>query len=169
MNTKTVVVGLIVVIVLLFGWYYYNDATTPGQYDEFAQCLADKDATFYGAFWCPNCQNQKELFGKSERLLKYTECSTPNGQNQLKVCSDASIEAYPTWEFSDSSRLVGVLSFEKLAENIIHTFKFYSEYYGYQKVRLQYDIIQLRLLRHSNPTYVILAFRIMHTWCSTCQ
>ncbi|MFC1731829.1 hypothetical protein ACFL6I_16040 [candidate division KSB1 bacterium] len=116
MNIKTTVWSLIVAIVLLFGWYYYNEATTPGQYDEFAQCTADKGATFFGAFWCPNCENQKKLFGKSEKLLKYVECSTANGQNQLPVCSETGIEAYPTWEFADGSRLTGTLSFETLAE-----------------------------------------------------
>ena len=116
MNIKTVVLGVIAVVVLLFGWYYYNEAVTPGQYDEFAQCLADKGAKYFGAFWCPNCQNQNELFGKSKKFVNYIECSTPNGQGQLQVCIDDSIEAYPTWEFSDGSRLVGTLSFETLAE-----------------------------------------------------
>ena len=116
MNAKKIVGGVIILIVLLFGWYYYKDFTTPGAYDEFAQCLADEGATFYGAFWCPNCNNQKELFGKSEKLLPYTECSTPNGQGQLQICVDANVTAYPTWEFEDGSRLVGVQTLETLSE-----------------------------------------------------
>lgn len=116
MNAKNIVIALVIIIILLFGWYYYNEATTPGQYDEFAQCTADSGAKFFGAFWCPNCDNQKKLFGKSEKLLNYIECSTPNGQAQLPVCSEAGIEAYPTWEFSDGTRLTGTLSFETLSE-----------------------------------------------------
>ena len=116
MNTKVIVGGIVVVIVLLFGWYYYNDAVTPGLYDEFAQCLTDNDVIFYGAFWCHNCESQKELFGKSEKLLNYIECSTPNGQAQRQICADAGIEGYPTWEFADGSRLVGSLTFEELSE-----------------------------------------------------
>jgi len=116
MSTKTIIGSLVIVIVLLFGWYYYNEAVTPGQYDEFAQCLADKGVKYFGAFWCPNCQEQNKLFGKSKKFVPYTECSTPNGQNQLQVCIDADIKAYPTWEFSDGSRQVGVLSLEELSE-----------------------------------------------------
>ena len=116
MKTKNIIGGIILVIILLFGWNYYNDATTPGQHDDFAQCIADSGTTYYGAFWCSNCQDQNELFGKSKKFLNYVECSTPDGQRQLPVCSEAGIEAYPTWEFPDNSRLVGVLSFEDLTE-----------------------------------------------------
>ncbi len=116
MKTKNIIIGVLVVVVLLFGWYYYNDAVTPGQYDEFAQCLTNNNVKYFGAFWCPNCQKQNDLFGKSKKFIDYTECSTPNGQNQLQVCKDAGITAYPTWEFADGSRLLGVLSFETLSE-----------------------------------------------------
>ena len=44
-------------------------APAAGKYDEFAQCLKDKGATFYGAFWCPHCQAQKKLFGTSVKFL----------------------------------------------------------------------------------------------------
>ncbi|MEX0651844.1 MAG: hypothetical protein WD153_00055, partial [Candidatus Paceibacterota bacterium] len=108
--------GLIIIIVLLFGGYYYNEAVTPGQHDEFAQCIADSGAKFYGAFWCPHCADQKALFGKSEKLLPYIECSTPNGQAQLQICIDEEIKSYPTWEFPDASRISGSIDFEQLAE-----------------------------------------------------
>ncbi len=75
-----------------------------GKYDEFAICLKDKGATFYGAFWCPHCANQKRLFGTSSKLLPYVECSTPDGQGKLPICLDKKIEGYPTWEFADGSR-----------------------------------------------------------------
>jgi thiol-disulfide isomerase/thioredoxin len=38
-------------------WVY----TSPGKYDEFAKCLTDNGAKFYGAFWCPHCQAQKKM------------------------------------------------------------------------------------------------------------
>lgn len=72
----------------------------PGVYDDFAQCLGDKGATFYGAFWCPHCQTQKAKFGKSAKLLPYVECSTPDGRGQLQVCNDVGIKTYPTWFFT---------------------------------------------------------------------
>ncbi|MBA3733397.1 hypothetical protein H0W91_03415 [Patescibacteria group bacterium] len=70
-----------------------------GKYDDFAKCIKDKKATFYGAFWCPHCQQQKARFGKSAQFLPYKECSTPDGQGQTQVCKDAGITTYPTWEF----------------------------------------------------------------------
>src|SRR3989344_9224518 len=88
----------------------------PGQYDAFTQCLKDKGAIFYGAFWCPHCQTQKKLFGSSVKLLPYVECSTPDGNGQTKECTDKNITGYPTWEFSDSTRLNGEIPLEQLAE-----------------------------------------------------
>lgn len=88
----------------------------PGRYDSFAQCLTEKGAVFYGAFWCPHCQNQKAAFGKSARYLSYVECSTPDGRDQLALCAEKGIEGYPTWEFSDGSRESGEVTFARLAE-----------------------------------------------------
>lgn len=88
----------------------------PGALDSFAQCLKDKGAIFYGAFWCPHCQNQKAMFGKSAKLLPYVECSTTDGRSQLQICKDKKIEGYPTWEFTDGSRESGEVSLERLAE-----------------------------------------------------
>lgn len=88
----------------------------PGKYDTFATCLKDKGATFYGAFWCPHCQAQKKLFGTSQKLLPYVECSFPNGQSQTQICKDKKIEGYPTWEFADGSRLNGEIPLQQLAD-----------------------------------------------------
>lgn len=88
----------------------------PGMYDTFAQCLKDKGAVFYGAFWCPHCQAQKKMFGTSAKLLPYVECSPLNGQGQTQICIDKKVESYPTWEFVDGSRLTGEISLEQLAE-----------------------------------------------------
>jgi len=90
--------------------------SAPGKLDTFAQCLEEKGATFYGAFWCPHCQAQKRMFGNSASLLPYVECSTPDGQNQLQVCIDKQIQQYPTWDFADGSRLTGEVPLAQLAE-----------------------------------------------------
>ncbi len=88
----------------------------PGKYDEFAICLKDKGAVFYGAFWCSHCQSQKKLFGSSQKLIPYVECSTPDASGQTKACLDKKIEGYPTWEFADGSRLNGEIPLAQLAE-----------------------------------------------------
>src|ERR1035437_9013225 len=75
----------------------------PGKYDVFAQCLKDKGAVFYGAFWCPHCQAQKKLFGSSAKFLPYVECSTADAAGQLQVCKDKNIQSYPTWILADGT------------------------------------------------------------------
>lgn len=89
---------------------------SPGVYDEFATCLKDKGAVFYGAFWCPHCQSQKKLFGSSQKLLPYVECSTADGKAQTQACIDKDVKSYPTWEFADGSRLNGEIPLAQLAE-----------------------------------------------------
>ena len=108
--------GIVVVAIVGAGSMIIGAYNAPAPLDGFAQCLKDKRATFYGAFWCPHCQNQKKLFGKSESKLPYIECSTSNGKGQTQACIDKKIDGYPTWEFADGSRESGELSLAKLAE-----------------------------------------------------
>ncbi|PJE74201.1 MAG: hypothetical protein COV01_01760 [Candidatus Taylorbacteria bacterium CG10_big_fil_rev_8_21_14_0_10_41_48] len=107
-----VIVGITIAIVGGIVWY----SSTPGQFDGLAQCLKDRGVTFYGAFWCPHCQEQKAEFGKSAKLLPYFECSTPDGSSQLPACREEGIEGYPTWVFADGSRKSEVLTPSALAE-----------------------------------------------------
>jgi hypothetical protein len=88
----------------------------PGKYDEFATCLKDKGAVFYGAFWCSHCRAQKKMFGSSAKLLPYVECSTPDAKGQTPLCIEKKIASYPTWEFADGSRLNGEIPLAQLAE-----------------------------------------------------
>lgn len=107
------VIGLI--IAGFFGFLIYS-SMQPGKYDTFAQCLTDSGAKFYGAFWCPHCQSQKALFGKSDDLIPYIECSTADGRGQNQVCKDAGITGYPTWIFADGTVKGGSLSLNELAD-----------------------------------------------------
>lgn len=84
-------------------------------YDGFGQCLADAGAIFYGAYWCPHCNEQKKMFEYSE-AIPYVECSTPNGQDRTQVCIEENIESYPTWKFADGEVLQGVRELSELAE-----------------------------------------------------
>lgn len=116
-NVKTIAAWFGVGAILIAGVFFMTRALGgPRPLDGFAQCLADKKAAFYGAFWCPHCQNQKKMFGRSARLLPYTECSTPDGKSQLQICVDKKIDGYPTWEFSDGSRLSGEIPLKTLSE-----------------------------------------------------
>ncbi|MBI4272517.1 hypothetical protein HY621_01545 [Candidatus Uhrbacteria bacterium] len=116
-NTTKIILFSLGGIVIAAGIYAFAlSESKPSPLDDFARCLKDKGATFYGAFWCPHCQNQKKMFGKSAKLLPYVECSTADGKGQLPACTEKKIDGYPTWEFADSSRESGEVSLEKLAE-----------------------------------------------------
>ncbi len=117
MKSTTIIYIAIGIIIIGAGVFYFVNANSkPGKYDEFAKCLTASGAKFYGAFWCPHCQNQKAEFGKSAKYLPYIECSTLDGKGQLQVCKDAGIESYPTWVFPDGTRDSGEISFEELSQ-----------------------------------------------------
>ena len=106
------IAGIIVVGSLAYYFYYEN---TPGKLDSFATCLGQKGLKFYGAFWCPHCQAQKALFGKSAHLLPYHECSNPDGQSQNAMCNSLGISSYPTWVYPDNSTTTGEQSLQDLS------------------------------------------------------
>ncbi len=116
MNKNTLVWVVVVVLVVAGVVWLIKTPPRPGRLDTFATCIADSGATFFGAFWCPHCQNQKAMFGSSARLLPYTECSTPDGSGQLQICKDEGVTGYPTWEFADGTRESGELSLGRLSE-----------------------------------------------------
>ena len=76
--------------------------------------LRDSGARFYGAYWCPACQEQKELFTASVDRLPYIEC-TPEGRSGPRAvdCLTRNIGQYPTW-IIDGQRHTGVVSVETL-------------------------------------------------------
>jgi len=106
----------LVILILVAGFFTFKSATAPGEHDNFAKCLTEHGAIFYGAFWCSHCADQKKLFGKSIQYVNYIECSTPDKGGQTPICIGAKIRGYPTWEFKDGSRLSGLISLEDLSE-----------------------------------------------------
>ena len=115
-KAKTIWITLIVLIVIGGGVYLLaREAKKPGVYDTLAQCITDSGAKFYGAWWCPHCQAQKAMFGKSGKKLPYIECQTQSRQ-LTDECIAADIEGYPTWIFADGTRQTGEHTIEALAE-----------------------------------------------------
>ncbi|MEB3173436.1 MAG: hypothetical protein VKL97_06180 [Cyanobacteriota bacterium] len=75
--------------------------------------LQQVGAVFYGAWWCPACTRQKELFGKEgASRLPYVECDRVASDRE--VCIAAQVKAFPTWELKGKQRLVGVQSLQEL-------------------------------------------------------
>jgi len=86
-------------------------------YTEFAQCLTANEMTFYGAFWCPHCHDQQEMFGDAFEHVDYVECDPQGKDAQPEVCLvENNITSYPTWIRGDGTRWEGTQSLEQLAE-----------------------------------------------------
>jgi hypothetical protein len=83
--------------------------------DSFAECLTDKGAEMYGAYWCPHCVDQKAAFGDSWKKVFYVECSLPNRAGQTAVCAQRGIQSYPTWRFADGTERTGQVTLADLA------------------------------------------------------
>jgi len=107
------VIGVVLISIIVFK--IKGDGTEAvGKYDSLAKCLAGNGVKMYGAYWCPHCNNQKQMFGKSWKYINYIECSLPNRGGQVQICNQAGIKAYPTWEFQDGRRIEGELTFEQI-------------------------------------------------------
>jgi hypothetical protein len=83
---------------------------------KFAKYLKDNGVVKYSAYWCPNCLNQSELFGKQAyRELNVVECSRDGINSQTQLCIDKGIKGFPTWEIN-GNLFLGVLSINELSE-----------------------------------------------------
>lgn len=121
---KGVLLGVISVVVLglIFGLsksasYSEENAAQNAELLAFRECVDKSEATFYGAFWCSHCRDQKTLLGvkKESEMPFYIECSTPDGNSQTAECIEKGIQSYPTWMFADGSFQSGVMSLSELA------------------------------------------------------
>lgn len=74
---------------------------------ELAKELKQKGVTMYGAYWCPHCSRQKEIFGaEAWSIMNYVECSPKGyGFQGLKMCKG--VEGYPTFK-DKTGRVVNV-------------------------------------------------------------
>lgn len=116
MSTK-IVLGLILVFVLGVVAFKITGSAIdePGKYDAFAQCVSDKGAVMYGAYWCTHCQNQKEMFGKSWSYINYVECDSRGNNAQPEICEAEGIKGFPTWKFGNGEVIEGEITLRELA------------------------------------------------------
>ena len=82
----------------------------------FAKYLSDNQITMYSAYWCPHCNDQKQLFGKKavENLI-IIECAKDGKNNKYKLCQEKGIEGFPSWEINNEI-YSGTRSLNELAE-----------------------------------------------------
>jgi uncharacterized membrane protein len=84
---------------------------------QLAQHLTAIDAKMFGAWWCPHCHDQKQLFGQqAAKTIPYVECAEDGVNPQVQLCrSTAGVEGFPTWEIN-GEYLVGAQSLQALAD-----------------------------------------------------
>ena len=83
---------------------------------EFAKYLKDNGVVKYSAYWCPNCRNQGELFGKQAyQELNVVECARDGKNSQTQLCVDKKIQGFPSWEINGKI-IIGVQTLEELSE-----------------------------------------------------
>ena len=83
---------------------------------KFAKYLKDSGVIKYSAYWCPNCLNQSELFGKQAyKELNVVECARDGINSQTQLCIDKKIKGFPTWEIN-GKLILGVLSLKELSK-----------------------------------------------------
>lgn len=114
MDKKIIISIIISVLAILgIGIWFATQAEKPilTGLDDFAKCLTEKKVVMYGAAWCPHCQNEKKAFGDSFKYVTYVECPV-----ETKRCLDEGINGYPTWTFSDGSRVEGEMGVKRLSE-----------------------------------------------------
>ena len=83
---------------------------------ELAKYLNHNGVIKYSAYWCPNCLNQSELFGKQAyKELNVVECARDGINSQTQLCIDKKIKGFPTWEIN-GKLILGVLSLKELSK-----------------------------------------------------
>ncbi|MEB3255303.1 MAG: hypothetical protein VKJ05_02830 [Synechococcaceae cyanobacterium] len=91
-----------------------GEALQPSSAEQLAlsDWLRQRGVIFYGAWWCPACFQQKNLFGKEAgNRLPYVECDKEEAGRQR--CVAANVRAFPTWVLGNQ-RLEGVQTVEEL-------------------------------------------------------
>ncbi len=130
--------GLIIAFTVLMGGLIWSNQVDPSRANEinfsnervsppittvsskqkinFAKFLRDNNVVMYSAYWCPHCNDQKQLFGKKavDELL-IVECAKDGKDNNYKLCQEKEIEGFPSWEINNQI-LSGTISLNELAE-----------------------------------------------------
>ena len=117
-KSRRIALFLAVVLVAALGLAFYVEHRAQHQHDAFARCLSERGVKMYGAWWCPHCVEQKELFGASFEYAPYVECGLKgelHGQSQ--VCKDEKVMHYPTWQFPPTGeRVERLFSLQELSD-----------------------------------------------------
>lgn len=105
-----------IVLILLVAAYIAGRHYRNHKYDNFAKCLAAKQAKMYGLSWCPHCADQKAMFGEAFHYVPYVECGIQPSKEETTECKAAGLKLFPSWQFGMDLPKEGVLSLEALSD-----------------------------------------------------
>jgi hypothetical protein len=109
--------GIAALIVAAFAAaYFLGMRKRVSRLDAFAQCITSKGAKMYGLYWCPHCEEQKEMFESAVQYVNYTECGIKGEHKETDSCLKAGFKQFPTWEFASGERHEGTYPLTTLAE-----------------------------------------------------
>mmetsp|Transcript_41579 Transcript_41579/g.48496 ORF Transcript_41579/g.48496 Transcript_41579/m.48496 type:complete len:266 (+) Transcript_41579:89-886(+) len=70
-----------------------------------SEYLKSKGSVMYGAFWCPHCRNQREIWGREAwDNIGYVECSSKGYKGEPNLCALKNVDGFPTWSFGKESK-----------------------------------------------------------------
>jgi uncharacterized membrane protein/glutaredoxin len=104
----------VLTVLLALGAFAVSPASASPYQVALARHLAATRAVMYGAFWCPHCQEQKEMFAGAASMLPYVECDANGAGARPDLCERAAVKSFPTWVIGDQ-RLEGTQSLDTLA------------------------------------------------------
>ncbi|MGG6294332.1 vitamin K epoxide reductase family protein [Leptolyngbya sp. AN02str] len=89
---------------------------------QLAEHLKQVGAVMYGAYWCPHCHDQKQLFGETAaKQINYVECAPDGANSQTSLCqSKTEVRGYPSWEINGTF-YAGTQTLQQLAEHSGYT------------------------------------------------
>lgn len=109
-SKKYIIIFILIVSIALIAATFYIRAQKPGQYDEFAKCLNEKQVVIYGNDFCQYTTRELNFFGNSDKYLNYVKCI-----ENKEICDSKGVKITPTWEIN-GKMYEGVQSLEKLSE-----------------------------------------------------
>lgn len=98
---------LFAVLLALILIFWPSSASTK---NSLGSCLSLKKVVMYGVDTCPNCINQKNIFGKDFKNVNYVNCDFHEDE-----CHKKGISVYPVWSM-DNRVLIGTQSLSALAD-----------------------------------------------------
>ncbi|KAL7427836.1 hypothetical protein ACHAXH_001129 [Discostella pseudostelligera] len=82
-----------------------------------AKYLQSTKSTMYGAFWCPHCIRQKELFGmEAFKFINYMECDPKGYKSQSATCFEKGVDGFPSWKFGNGKQQGGEMELMDIAK-----------------------------------------------------